>query len=226
MQYGLPFQTVFQSTDPRLRAKLAKGTLYVLASIVLSPVLVGIAGFFILGGYGLRLLQNVQTHQEHPLPEWDQWRQDLRSGFFLFVAGIVWFLPLILLSIWVSWSSNQDPVASGLISLLTTVVGWIIGPGIAIALAQGLELSDAFRFRTILAWVGQNWLQCLLASLIAGLISIPILVAAAIAGTLALGIGLLVTIPFAFLMAGIYQNHLFGQLARTRDLTVMFPEEA
>lgn len=54
---------------------------------------------------------------------------------------------------------------------------------------------------------------------------IPILVATVVAGTLALGIGLLVTMSFALLIAGIHQNCLFGQLARTCDLTVMFPEE-
>lgn len=250
MQYGLPFQVVFGSTDPRIRNKLVTGTLYVLVSMVLSVVLVGIVGFLIVGGYSLRLLRNVQTNQEHPLPEWDQWETDLRNGFFMFVAYVVWLLPFIVLSIVTNpvWNIQDSlpamdslgmfagtfsyslgaisSIGSNLAVLLSTVVGWILGPAVTIAFAQRMELTDAFKFRNVLAWVVRNWVQCLLVSVIAGLVSFLISLVAVLAGALALGIGLIVTLPFGFLMSSIYQNHLFGQLAQTRDLTVMFPELA
>lgn len=246
MQYSLPFQAVFRSTDPRIRNKLMTGTLYVLVSMVLSVVLVGIVGFFIVGGYVLRLLRNVRTNQEHPLPEWDQWKTDLRNGFFMVVAYLVWLLPFIVVhmvvllgdirealpatdsldSFGTEFSYDLEIVGLGtsLVGLLTTVAGWILGPAITIALAQRMELADAFKFRNVLAWVARNWVQCLLASIIAGLMSLLISVVATLIGALALGIGLIVTLPFGFLMSSIYQHHLFGQLAQTRDLTVMFPE--
>lgn len=250
MQYGLPFQAVFRSTDPRIRNKLMTGTLYVLVSMVLSVVLVGIVGFFIVGGYGLRLLRNVRTQQEHPLPEWDQWQTDLRNGFFLFVAYVVWLLPFLVVYVVVLVGNDQEALPAtdsldsfgaafsyslgaigigfgrSLVALLPTVAGWILGPAIAIALAQRMELADAFKFGNVLAWVARNWVQCLLVSLIAGLMSLLISVVAALTGALALGIGLIVTLPFGFLMSSIYQSHLFGQLAQIRDLTVMFPELA
>ena len=256
MQYGLPFQAIFSSTDPRIRNKIMTGTLYVLVSMVLSAVLVGILGFFIVGGYSLRLLRNVRTNQEHPLPEWDQWQTDLRNGFFLFVAYVVWLLsfillPFIVVSIVVNLVGNNQTalpltdsysldafggtfshslasigLGASWASLLPTLAGWIYGPAIAIALAQRMELADAFNFRNVLAWVARNWVQCLLASVVAGLVSLLILVVAALTGALALGIGLIVTLPFGFLMSSIYQHHLFGQLAQSRDLTVMFPEPA
>ncbi len=251
MQYGLPFQIVFSSTDPRIRKKLMTGTLYVLVSMVLSVVLVGILGFFIVGGYSLRLLRNVRTNQEHPLPEWDQWQTDLRNGFFLFVAYVVWLLPFFAVLVAVNLVGNNQTalpltdsysldafggtfshslasigLGASLASLLPTVAGWILGPAIMIALAQRMELADAFKFGNVLAWVARNWVQCLLASVVAGLVSLLISVAAALTGALALGIGLIVTLPFGFLMSSIYQNHLFGQLAQSRDLTVMFPEPA
>ncbi|MXZ24676.1 MAG: DUF4013 domain-containing protein [Caldilineaceae bacterium SB0665_bin_21] len=248
MQYGLPFQVVFRSTDPRIRNKLMTGTLYVLVSTVLSVVLVGIVGFFIVGGYVLRLLRNVRTHQEHPLPEWDQWQTDLRNGFFMFVAYLVWLLPFVVVYVVVLVGNNQEALPAtdsldsfgtafsyslgaigfgrSLVALLPTVAGWILGPAIAIALAQRMELADAFKFRNVLAWVARNWVQCLLASVIAGLMSLLISVVASLTGALALGIGLIVTLPFGFLMSSIYQHHLFGQLAQSRDLTVMFPELA
>ena len=250
MQYGMPFQVVFSSTDPRIRNKIMTGILYVLISGMLSFLLVGLVGFFIVGGYVLRLLRNVQTHQEHPLPEWDQWQTDLRNGFLMFVAVVIWLLPFIVLSIVASPIRNiQDSLpamdsletfagafsysleaisstGSNLAALLSTVAGWILGPAIAIAFAQRMELADAFKFRNVLAWVARNWVQCLLASVIAGLMSLLILVVATLTGALALGIGLIVTLPFGFLMSSIYQHHLFGQLAQSRDLTVMFPELA
>ncbi len=249
MQYGLPFQAIFSSTDPRIRNKLMTGTLYVLVSMVLSWLLVGLVGFFIVGGYVLRLLHNVQTNHEHPLPEWNQWQTDLRNGFFVFVAYLVWLLPFFVVSLVVNLVGN-DPaplpatdsldsfgaafsyglmtigLGRSLVALLPTVAGGILGPAIMIALAQRMELADVFKFGNVLAWVARNWIQCLLVSVIAGLVSVLISVVAALAGALALGIGLIVTLPFGFLMSSIYQHHLFGQLAQTRDLTVMLPEPA
>lgn len=250
MQYGMPFQVVFSSIDPRIRNKIMTGTLYVLVSMVLSVVLVGIVGFLMVGGYSLRLLHNVQTNREHPLPEWDQWETDLRNGFFLFVAYVVWLLPFIVVSIVANpvwniqgilpimdsmgmfagtFSYSLETISSiggNLAVLLSTVFGWILGPAITIAFAQRMELADAFKFRNVLAWVARNWAQCLLVGVIASLVSILISLVAALAGALALGIGLIVTLPFGFLMSSIYQNHLFGQLAQSRDLTVMLPKLA
>ena len=250
MQYGLPFQVVFSSTDPRIRNKIMTGILYVLVSGILSVVLIGILGFFIVGGYSLRLLRNVRTNQEHPLPEWDQWQTDLRNGFFMYVAVVVWLLPFIVVSIVASpvWNIQAtlpamdslgtfagifsyslgaiSSIGSNLAALLFTIAGWILGPAITIAFAQRMELADAFKFGNVLAWVARNWVQCLLVSVIAGLVSLPIALVAFLVGGLALGIGLIVTLPFGLLMSSIYQYHLFGQLAQSRDLTVMFPELA
>ena len=250
MQYGLPFQAIFSSADPRIRNKIMTGILYVLVSGILSFLLVGILGFFIVGGYSLRLLRNVQANQEHPLPEWDQWQTDLRNGFFVYVALVVWLLPFIVVSIIASpvWDIQESlpgldgpetfagafsyslgaisSIGSNLAALLSTVVGWILGPAVTIAFAQRMELADAFKFGNVLAWVARNWAQCLLVSVISGLVSLLISVVATLTGALALGIGLIVTLPFGFLMSSIYQNHLIGQLAQSRDLTVMFPELA
>lgn len=226
MDYGAPFQMVFRSSDPRIKNKLLTGTLYALLSILLTPLLIGLAGFWILGGYGLRLLQNVRIGKEDPLPEWDQWQSDLRSGFLLFVAGIVWYLPFLILSAILTGgdAASAPTLLSVMASLLTTLAGFILGPGVTIAFAQRIRLGDAFRFGRVLAWIGQHWTQCLLVSLVATLVSVLIGVALTIAGTIALVIGLLAAIPFAILMSFLYLYHLYGQLAQSSDLTVMFPE--
>ncbi len=225
MQYGLPFQAVFSSTDPRIRAKLIRGTLHILVSLILTLLLVGIVGLLILSGYSLRLLRNVQDNQEHPIPEWDQWRDDLRSGFYLLVAEIVWSLPLVILSLAIALLPGIPDSGEVLISLLTTLAFWILNPGITIALAQNGKLTDALRFRTVLDWIVENWLHCLLVSLITILVAIPIMLVSGLIGGLALGIGVLFMVPFGTLMVVVYQCHLLGQLARRSDLAVMLPDQ-
>lgn len=245
MQYGQPFKAFFQSTDPRARNKLITGFLLALGSVVLALVIVGIAGFFILSGYMLRLLRNVQDNQEHPIPEWDQWKADLRNGFFLFVAVVVWSLPLFILTSVVSFAENE--AANALVSILTTVAYWIFLPGIMIALSQNMKLTDAFRLSNIAAWTTQNWRRCLWINAIVFLLYIiPVVlpismiaigVIGAAVNVLAMdygtswsdwlfwaGIVLMVTIsPIGLLIGTFCQNHLTGQLARSSDLAVMFP---
>ena len=244
MQFAQPFQMIFRSTDPRVFNKLAIGTLYVLVSGILSIFLVGVLGFFIVAGYAMRVLKNVQTNQEHPLPEWDQWQTDLRNGFFLAVSLVVWLLPFLVVYLILGlnpvlqgtteFSADSLPamVAVGqsiLVniwwSLLPTVVGWVYGPAITIAFAQRMMLSDSFNFSRVLAWVGQNWAHCLLVSIVAIVMSIFIAIATTLIGALALGIGLIVMVPFGWFAASLYQNHLYGQLAQVRGLSVMFPDQ-
>ena len=72
VDYGTPFRDFYRSSDPSWSSKMLRGALIALASLVLTPVIVGLAGWFILTGYGLRLLLNVRNGEVHPLPEWGQ----------------------------------------------------------------------------------------------------------------------------------------------------------
>ena len=73
--------------DPRWQQKLLIGTGVIIASTIFSVVLIGLIGFIIFAGYCVRLLQNVRDGQSYPLPEWDQWGEDLARGFKLAVAS-------------------------------------------------------------------------------------------------------------------------------------------
>ena len=57
----------FITEDPRWKEKMGMGMVVVVASAILSIVLVGILGFAIVTGYSIRLLQNVRDGQ--PLPD-------------------------------------------------------------------------------------------------------------------------------------------------------------
>ena len=87
----------FYTEDERWIEKTAIGTGVILLSILLSFILVGVVGFLIVMGYGVRLLQNVRDDVSPVLPEWDQWGDDLSRGFKLFVVQLIWALPIILI---------------------------------------------------------------------------------------------------------------------------------
>ena len=85
--------------DPRWKEKIAIGTGVTLVSGMLMPILIGIVGIFIMMGYCIRVTENVRDGNPYPLPEWDQWSEDLARGFKLFVVTVVWALPALLLSL-------------------------------------------------------------------------------------------------------------------------------
>ncbi|MEZ4636663.1 MAG: hypothetical protein R2856_17160 [Caldilineaceae bacterium] len=65
----MPF-TPFFTEEERWIEKTTIGTLVLLVSSLLAPVIVGVVGFFILSGYGVRLMRNVQAGVRPVLPEW------------------------------------------------------------------------------------------------------------------------------------------------------------
>jgi len=167
--------------DPRWQQKLLIGTGVIIASTVLSIVIIGIIGFIIVAGYSIRLLQNVRDGEAYPLPEWDQWGDDLARGFKLVVATIVWALPIIILVIpttiggAISGNSRSDGaqfVGSMLLICGNCLVGiygllvTVVAPGISIAFAQDEEISSGLQVRKIIAWTQANIGQVLIVTLV------------------------------------------------------------
>lgn len=218
----------FITEDPRWQQKLLIGTGLVIGSTVLSVVLIGIVGFIILAGYCVRLLQNVRDGQPYPLPEWDQWGEDLARGFKLFVATLVWALPILILVIpsvigsamSSSRSEGTQFVGAMLLicgSCLTMIYGLLLAvasPGISIAYAKDEQITSGLQFREILAWTQANIGQVLVATLVYIAASIALSLIGSIVGVLLCVIGLIITIPLATLLTSLFQYHLYGQLAQ------------
>jgi len=61
-------------------------------------MIVPIANFITIG-YMLRTLRNVAEGREKPLPEWDQWGDDFMKGLLVVVAGFIYSLPIVLVSV-------------------------------------------------------------------------------------------------------------------------------
>ncbi len=213
VKYGKPFQDFFRSSDPEWSSKLIRGTLTVLISILLTPILIGLAGWLIIVGYGLRFLYNVQIGKEHPLPEWGQNREDLERGFKLFVVGLVWSIPGLAIQILLALAvlpPDLGSILSGLYSIFTVLVA----PAYYITMAQpNSKISDGLQFEEIVSWTWNHIGEVFLAIVVTAVVTLALFVVSGL-GAIAIVIGLLFTIPLAVFLAQMYGMHLYGQIVR------------
>lgn len=198
------------------------------ALLLTAPVLVVLAGLgfivmlvggFVLGGYGLRTLRAVQNETQPLLPEWDRYGEDLKNGFGLFVIGVVWSLPAAVLSGLFQWL--EIPVAAGILQFVLSVAVALATPGFIIAFAQRQRIADGLRMGAILSWTLAHLGQVALIIIVSALMGLAIFFVGALVGAVALGIGLLVTVPLSMFLASLYGPHLYGQLASRADLTAL-----
>ena len=218
----------FITDDEAWIQKLAIGVGVILASVILSVILVGILGFLILAGYTIRLLQNVRDGVPKPLPEWDDWGGDLSRGFKYAIVGLIWGLPLIIFSVPSSIGSalaqNGGNAAQFIGSIVTVCAGclsFIYGvflalaqPGFTISFARDEKISSGLMLTDIWEWTRANLGQVIIVSLVAIGAALVIFLGASVIGALLCGIGLIVTLPLAGLVTSLVQHHLYGQLAR------------
>lgn len=216
----------FYLDDARRVEKLGIGAAVVLISIILSPVLVGFAGFLILSGYSIRLLQNVRDGNPHPLPEWDRWSEDLAVGFKYAVALLVYALPFFVLGIptMVGAAMMDSSRGAGIIGIPLLILGMglmslygiiftLATPAITLAFARAEVIRSAFDFTAIWNWTRDHIGQVVVVALVYLAASFVISIGAAIIGALLCVVGLIVTIPLATLLVSLVQYHLYGQLA-------------
>ncbi len=218
----------FFTEDERWIEKTAIGTGVLLLSTLLSFVLVGVVGYFIVMGYGVRLLQNVRDKANPVLPEWDQWGDDLSRGFKLFVVQFVWALPIILIILPVMIVSAIVGNAGGrdaegfaaLLALCATCISFIVAiaykliqPAMTIFFAEKEQISDGLQIGRIWDWTRAHIGEVVIVTIVYLVGSMIIATIGGIAGVILCGIGLLVTIPLAQLVIYYLQFHLYGQLA-------------
>lgn len=217
--------------DPRWKEKLAIGTGVVLVSMILMPVLIGIVGILIVMGYGVRVLQNVRDGNQYPLPEWDQWSEDLARGFKLGVVSLVWALPAVLLSLpivlgGVMMGAGEENGAGFLtavggltfglgncLAMLFAIFYTLVTPGFTVWFARSEQISDGLKLTEIWEWTRRNLGTVVLIAIAYIIASIIISTVASIVGVVLCIVGLVVTIPLGTLATYLYQYHLIGQLA-------------
>lgn len=218
--------------DVRWKEKITIGTVVALVTAMFMPILIGVVGIFIMMGYCVRLTQNVRDGNPQPLPEWDQWSNDLSRGFKLFVVTFVWGLPAMLLAlpivfgaIMLGVGADENSVGPlGALGGLTMGFGYclifiygliyaVLSPGFTIWFVRNEQIGDGFKVTEIWDWTRSNLGSVVLVMIAYIVASMIISTVASIVGTILCFVGLIVTMPLAMLVTYLYQYHLIGQLA-------------
>ncbi len=206
MDFGKAFTFVFE--DPDWLKKI------VIAALISLIPLVG--QIYILG-YGLEVGRRVIRHDPRPLPD-IEFAESLALGFKSFVIGLVYSIPAIILTLPITIVSamtdpNSDMSSAGpvLVAISLCCGGLLVIYGLLvwfwIPAAEGNFLATgaigaAFRFNEVFALLkaAPGAYLLVLVGLFAGGIIAPL-------GTIACGIGVLVTSTYAVVLSG----HLYGQ---------------
>ena len=230
----------FLPEEDRWIEKIAIGVGVVLVSSVLSFILVGILGFFILAGYSIRLLQNVRDGRHPVLPEWDDWGGDLSRGFKYTVVGLVWSLGIFLLFIPTMFGMAMNGSNSGFaqfigasimavgfcLTMLYGIFLILVQPGFTIAFAEDERIQSGLELSRIWGWTRANLGQVIIVAIAILIGEFVISTLAGIVGVILCIVGILVTIPLGMVVTYIFQFHLFGQLAREFPMDGSRPAEA
>jgi hypothetical protein len=182
----------------------------------------------LIAGYGLRLLRNVRDGNPRPLPEWNDWGNDLVRGFKLVVLGAIWALPGLIFSIpmgiGTAMTSASSDSASFFGSLLLlcgsclALIYWlfvaVMTPGYTLAFLRDEQIQSGLRFDLIFAWTRRNLGPVVTVAIVSVLATIVIFFLGVIAGPILLCVGWIITLPLAVLLPMLIQYHLYGQLGR------------
>ena len=215
----------FVMEDKQWISKLIIGALMSVLGFLILPAL-------ILQGYLVKVIRHVMNGNWDSLPEWDDWGDLLKDGFFVTVAQIVYTLPFILLMIIggvatggmanLMGSDDLAAVAAGgggllllCLVVLFAVALLFLTPAILIQYAIKDDFGACFRFGEVFAIIRNHMSDILIAFLIT-------LIAAFV---VSLVIGVLSFIPclgwIAALLIGLavgpyisfVSGHLYGQIA-------------
>ncbi len=207
MDFGKSFTFVFE--DPEWLKKIV-----IAALISIIPVI----GQIYLVGYGLEVGRRVIRQDPRPLPD-VSFVESLMLGLKSFVIGLVYSIPAIVFSLPISFvplissdtgsdMSNLSPIAAavalccGGLLLIYGILIWVWLPAAEGHFLATGSMGAAFRFGEVWALLKAApgpYLLVLLGLFIASLIA-PL-------GTIACGIGVLLTTAYAVL----FSSHLIGQ---------------
>lgn len=213
MDIGKSFTFVFEDDQWIVKILIAAAILLlgVLFSwMLLIPLILAGA---LLGGYSVAIIRQVLRGELDSLPEWDNWGDLLVDGLKVIVIGIVYALPLIILTLCLGvpvlgFSQDAPGASSGLgfcwsfLALLYAIAISLVYPAAVAFFAAEGEMSAAFRFGEVFGFVRDNFATYLVAFLMSWVASFI-----GNLGGLVCGIGWLVTMPYAVMVIG----HVYGQ---------------
>ncbi len=219
MDIGSAFTFMFDDEDWIKKLAIGGGILF--GALILSPVLIGLLLFLPVSGYMIEVVKNVRDGQTRPLPGWSDFGGLFKTGLFVFLIGLVYYIPVILLSCGstgvqlIPQLAEMDSDAAGMFGfvaiclncvqfLLSIAVGFMM-PAAMIRFAQYETFGSAFQFGEIFSFISANlgdYIVVFLLTWVAGLL--------AGFGVILCLIGVFFTFFWSYLVVG----NLYGQLAR------------
>jgi len=206
MDFGLAFSYVFK--DPDWFKKIV-----IVALIGLIPII----GQLVILGWSLNIAKHVMSHDPNPLPDVN-FGADLGRGFYAFVIGFVYTLPISISSgILAAFDSiiantangNAATIIISILSVCFALFAFLYGLACAFILPAAYtnflakdSLAAGFNLNEVFARVRANpgaYLITLLGTIVVGIIA-PL-------GIIACMIGVLLTNAYAMAIMG----HLYGQ---------------
>jgi hypothetical protein len=231
MDIGKSFSYPFE--DKQWVSKMGLGAL-----ISLVPIL-----NFAMTGYMIGIVRNLMNDVQEPLPTWDDLGKKFMDGLMLVLAGLVYALPIFILSclplsvfaVPAILSGNQD--MQGLSNAMTGVGGVllagmscvfviyglvlsIIFPAIYVLYAREGTFASCFKLREVFNLIGQNagtfftaWGISLVAALVVGLVAGIVNMVLGWIPCFGWIVSIVITLGVGVYLAMIY-SYLFGQFAR------------
>ena len=208
MEFGKAFSFAFEDKD--WIKKLGIGALLMIIPFI---------GWLVVAGWGIEITKRVIQHDPQPLPDWSDFGGYLVKGLQVFVIGLVYSLPIILVNICqqgVTLFGQQGDTTDETILMAVTVfavcfgcvsfiysifLGFILPAALGNFAATG-QMGAGFRFGEVFGLVRAApvaYLLALLGGFVASLI--------ASLGVILCVIGILFTAVYAYTI----NAHLFGQ---------------
>jgi hypothetical protein len=187
--------------------------------IVIGGILlvIPIVNFMVLG-YMLEALKRSVDGMDIPLPEWDDFGGKFMKGLMVFVIGLVYSIPAII--IWccsfglLPLVGDNDTLGTmmGLVSscgsclvFIWAIVVAVVWPAALIRYSVTEEFMSAFQFGELFSFISANVANYIVAIILTG-----VAVMVAYLGLIACFIGVLFTMFWAYLVMA----HLLGQVQR------------
>ena len=212
MDVGRAFTYVTE--DPEWVKKVLIGGVIVLASMLLSLILIGLVGYILLLGYYVEVMRRVHAGTPTPMPEWDDLGGYITRGFIAAVGVLIWTLPFTLITcvgIVIGSLINEDAggvVILGTVCVLTPfllALGIFVLPIVVARYAVTGDFNAMFQFSEVFA----ESRRILVPLLIVFVMSIVVSFVAYI-GLIACFIGIAFTTHYAYLV----HSYLIGDAYR------------
>ncbi len=219
MEFGKAFSFPFEDQD--WIKKIGIGALIMLIPLV---------GGFIVAGWGLEVTRRVIRREAQPLPDWTDFGKFLVDGLKVMVIGLVYALPIILFSICsqtplIFMGNGGDDTIATIYSLVMVCFGCLVFiyalflglvmPAAVANFAATDQLGAAFRFGEVFGLVRAApgpYVLVLLGSFLAGII--------AMLGSIACGIGALLTAAYAMAINGHLQGQAYNAAMAAKGMQV------